>query len=308
MIFSLEKIRLELKVSWKISRNESLFKENFVLKSGKYQSEIAPNIRYGETPERIEAEFQELCSMPTSFDLGWCHSFKNAVSNLRLKTKAHGDVFGYLNLTKLDHVQTSFSIPIMEQGEIKDYLAQNSQYDIYKLKVSGPSAFSLLAEVCKHTDKLIRVDANEGFTSLEQYLEFETKIMNFNIQFIEQPFSSSMTYEYEKLLPISKFEIIADESMEDDFDGELFSKMFHGINVKLMKAGGIENAKRLLDKARAHGLKTMVGCMIESSLGISEAYHLAGLCDYCDLDGALLIKKDPFSKLISYENGSVILN
>ena len=159
----------------------------------------------------------------------------------------------------------------------------------------------------KHTDKKIRIDANEGFTSLASYLEFEEQIKAFNIEFVEQPFPTSLIDEYLELKKCSKFEIIADESLLEDFNGDKMSAMFHGINVKNMKSKGLVNSKKLLMNARKFGLKTMVGCMIESSLGISEAMTLVSLCDYVDLDGALLIKNDPFAKLVTLEDGKLSL-
>jgi glutamate racemase len=305
MSLTLKKVKLDLKVNWKIARNSSLFKENYILSNGTYESEIAPNIRYGETTERIEMEFKELvASNQLSVKPHWCNSFKNAVSNLDLKIKASGDLFSYLNLSKQE-VVTSFSIPMMEVSEVKDYLETNSRFDAYKLKICGLHDLPLLREVVACTDKKIRIDANEGFLSLDNYLEFENKIKNMNIEFIEQPFKSSMKEEYKKLKKVSVFEIIADESVEDDFNGPEFLEMFHGINVKLMKAGGIENSKYLLEKARKFGLKTMLGCMIETSLGISEALVLAELADYVDLDGALLIKNDLYKDLLQIKKSKL---
>jgi glutamate racemase len=307
MSYQLKQIELELKVNWKISRNESLVKYNYILGHAGHESEIAPNIRYGETPERIEKEFLELQAKPGVLQESWCNSFKNAVNNVHLQKKSDGDIYSFLKLNKLTKVKTSFSIPIMEVGEVKAYLEKNNQFEVYKLKIAGVTHLPLLEEVCSRTDSLIRIDANEGFSGLDEYLEFEKKIEGLNIEFIEQPFKSSMLDDYLKLKPVSKFPIIADESVEDDFDGELFSKMFHGINVKLMKAGGIEEGLRLLKKARCFGLQTMIGCMIESSLGISEAYALAELCDFCDLDGALLTSNDPYQSLFDLEDGYLIL-
>jgi L-Ala-D/L-Glu epimerase len=304
MYYELKKIKLALKQTWKISRNESLFKTNYILSKNGIASEIAPNTRYKETAERIEKEFLELNQKPEILDEQWCQSFKNAVNNIALKEQ--GDIFSQLKLANLPKILTSFSIPIMDEKEVKDYLDLNNQFQIYKLKVCNESALGLLKEVTRHTAKPIRIDANEGFHSLEEYLHFEEQIKDFNIEFIEQPFSHTMIEEYKKLKPISRFEIIADESLINDFNGELFSKMFHGINVKLMKAGGITTAAMLLRKAKQLGLKTMIGCMIETSLGISEAYVLASLCDYCDLDGALLIKNDPYQNLFTLEDGFLI--
>lgn len=307
MNFKLKKIKLELRTNWKISRNESLFKENFILELNGFESEIAPNIRYNETVERIQKEFSELEKNPKIIQQHWCNSFQNAVNNVLIKDKSCGDIYSFLKVKKTNKILTSFSIPIMEIKNVESYIDENSGFDVYKVKISGLESLPFLKEVCRCTQSRIRVDANEGFTSLEKYLEFEEEIKNLNIEFIEQPFKSSMENAYFKLKPISLFPIIADESVEDDFDGELFAKMFHGINVKLMKAGGLQYGLRLIKKAKAYGLKTMIGCMIETSLGISEAYALAALCDFCDLDGALLIKNDPYGHLFEIEKGYLFL-
>ncbi len=303
MNYQLEKIKINLKVNWKIARNQSLFKENFILSSGEFASEVAPNIRYGETAKRIEKEFKDFVNNEYKLKESYCNSFKNAVVNLELKRASQGKIEIHLNLPEIKKIKTSFSIPIMEVSELEHYLASHPHLGIYKLKVGGLHDLPLLEKLHELTSASlrgarIRVDANEGFSSLASYLEFEQKIKHMNIEFIEQPFKASMVDEYIKLKPKSHFEIIADESVEDEFDAELFSKMFHGINVKLMKAGGIIRAKYILEQAKDHGLKTMLGCMIETSLGISEAFVLASLCDYFDLDGSLLISNDPYADLL----------
>lgn len=296
MILNLRKIRLKLKVNWKISRSETLYKENFILSDGRYESEVAPNLRYNESPELIEENFLELQNQASlMIQTHWCHSFQNAVNNLNLK-RNHTDIYKFLNLEPVSEVITSFSIPIMDKGDIESYINTNSSYLIYKLKISNKDDIDILKEVSRCTNKKIRIDANEGFGSIDEYLEFENLIQKYNIEFVEQPFRAAMKDEYRRLKPISKFEIIADESIERDFDAVEFSELFHGVNIKLMKAGGIENAKYLLEKAKNNHLKTMLGCMIETSLGISDALYLASLADYVDLDGSLLLENDPYTK------------
>jgi L-alanine-DL-glutamate epimerase-like enolase superfamily enzyme len=102
------------------------------------------------------------------------------------------------------------------------------------------------------------------------------------------------------------FDLIADESIEDQGDFDFLKTQFHGVNMKLMKAGGYLNGLKILNSAREKGLKTMVGCMIESSLGIYSAYNLASNVDYLDLDGFIIIKDDPFNLLVE-ENGYIKL-
>lgn len=306
-MYEIKKINLKLKTTWKISRNSSDEKENFIISFNGHESEVAPNVRYYEDSKLIESHFKEL-KKTTKMNLTWANSFQSAINNVLLKHENNGDLYKALDIPKVEAVKTSFSIPIMEPDQVQDYLKKNSQFHFYKLKVSDENSFHLLQEVVKQTDKPIRVDANEGFKSLEAYLDFQNKIKDFNIEFIEQPFPVGMKEAYKSLYPQSLFPVIADESVLLDFKGEEFQKMFHGINIKIMKCRGLETAKRLLLKGKQFGLKTMVGCMIESSLGISEAMSLAALADYIDLDGSLLVENDPYAHLIRVEEGHLILN
>lgn len=303
MNYQLEKIKLNLKVNWKISRNESLSKENFLLKGEKFTSEIAPNIRYGENEEIIVNNFKDFLNNPHQENSLWCQSFKNAFNNLKLKERYNGDLFRALGLRKINGAQTSFSIPIMSLDRVGEYIEKNDQFHFYKIKIDAKDPLALIHEVSKHTKNPLRIDANEAFTDLDGYLRFEARLKDFNIDFIEQPFPAKFIHEYESLKSVSNYEVIADESVIDFFDEKLFQKSFHGLNVKIMKTGGVENAKRILLKAKEFGMKTMIGCMIESSLGISEAFSLAELADYIDLDGALLINNDPFKELYRLKRG-----
>ncbi len=306
MKWNLKSIELELKVNWKISRNESSIKENFILSCGEYESEIAPNIRYSETRSKILQNFEELKTQKkVIINPLWCNSFKNAVSNILLKKKCGGDILTTFGLKGLREVETSFSIPIMDPRDVKDYLNLNHQFNVYKLKVSNLESKELLWEVFKHTDKRIRIDANEGFSEISHFLEFENELKGKNIELVEQPFKKSMVEEYRELKGRSLFPIIADESVEEDFEPALFKDQFHGINVKLMKAGGIEKSYELIKKAKSVNLKIMLGCMIESSLGIEEAFHLTEFADFVDLDGALLTRNDPYGDRFEVKDGKL---
>ncbi len=303
----LEKLKLDLNVEWKISRNSTNFKENYILSHKEHQSEVAPNIRYGETPEHIEKSFSDFLNNPKVLENDeFPRSLKNAILNLELKST--GDIYQILSLKRIESIKTSFSIPIMESKNLKDYLKERMDFKVYKCKIANTNELSLLKTLASLVDVPIRVDANEGFQSLEDYLHFQSEIKGLNIEFIEQPFPAARKDLYLQLKGKSLFPIFADESVEDDFNGDEFQKMFDGINIKLMKAGGIERSKQLLEKARKYHLKTMLGCMIETSLGIREAMYLAELVDYFDLDGHLFLKDDPYKNLLEIKNGILCLN
>ena len=322
MIFELEKIKLDLKVNWKLSRNETLFKENFIFKiindDKVFSGEIAPNIRYNETAEKIQQDFDNfLKDYAVTDDISsflyttqYSHSFQFAVESAFVhfnSALSECSVSGYLGLEDPEAIYTSYSIPIMEEDKLKDYIEQIQRFKYIKIKVNKDNAVSFVKSIARLTSVPLRIDGNEAWTDLDSYKNFEEEIKDINVQFIEQPFSASMIEEYIALKPVSRFEIMGDESIEQVVDFDLIAKQFHSINVKLMKAGGYSKAIDLLTGAKKRGLKTMLGCMIETSLGISSAMNLASLADYFDLDGSLLIKKDPFN-LITESNGSLSLN
>ena len=160
--------------------------------------------------------------------------------------------------------------------------------------------------------KPVRVDANEAWTTKEQALQqIEWLAGDGHIEFVEQPMPATAdTRDMAWLRERSPLPLFADECYHHDRDVALCADCFHGVNVKLMKTGGLSAALDALRAARQAGLKTMLGCMIESSLLISAAAHLADLTDYLDLDGNLLITNDPFlgvatkQGVLSFANGS----
>jgi L-alanine-DL-glutamate epimerase-like enolase superfamily enzyme len=174
--------------------------------------------------------------------------------------------------------------------------------------VNQDIAAALVLEVAKHFKGKLRIDGNEAWSDLPSYLAFE-KVLRENkikVEFIEQPFKASDVKLYKELFPVSHYPLMADESITESADFEDLKSMFHMINIKLMKTGSFFKAIDFLKAAREQGMQTMLGCMIETSLGISQAMALASLADFFDLDGCLLIKEDPFS-LVELREGKLYL-
>ena len=313
----LEKIHLDLKVNWKLSRNQTTFKENFIVHfetgHGHFRSEIAPNIRYGETPESIETQFAEW-NKKNSFDLNTLdskmfHSLRFGLESVLLAygaAKKGKNLSSYLNLKDSRPQITSYSMPIMPIGEIAEYLKPLDRFKSLKIKVNAESAFDMLQEIHKRTQVKLRVDANEGWSDLDEYLRFQEKIQGMNIELIEQPFPSHMHAEYRELKKISPYKLLADESIEDVGDFSELSGQFHAVNIKLMKTGSLIKARELIHEAKRHNLEVMMGCMIETTIGISYGMLFTGMVDYVDLDGFLLIKEEPF-RLVKETEGIVSL-
>ena len=149
-----------------------------------------------------------------------------------------------------------------------------------------------------------RVDANCAWT-VEQTIEYAPELKKLGVEFIEQPLPANQMAEMEEVFAKSVLPVIADESCIQEQDVLACVGKFHGVNIKLAKCGGLTPARRMIAQAKDFGMKTMCGCMTESSVGISAIAQLLPLLDYVDMDGALLIANDPASG-VRVEKGAVI--
>lgn len=323
----LEKRHLDLKVNWKLSRNQTTFKENFIVHLetpvGNFQSEIAPNIRYGETPDKIQEQFDlwlnglDLKALSNDKSLTEAldktklfHSLRFGLESAFLASfaKAQGKTLSdYLGLPKPVAVETSFSMPIIPVNEIPEYLEKIKRFTSLKIKVNAETAEDMLSEIKKHTSVKLRVDANEGWSDLDTFMRFQETLKGMNVELIEQPFPSSMEAEYRELKKITPYTLLADESIEDVASFSDLAAQFHAVNIKLMKTGSLIKARDLILEAKRHNMTAMMGCMIETSIGISYGMLFGGMVKYVDLDGFLLVKDEPF-KLVSEESGILKLS
>jgi L-Ala-D/L-Glu epimerase / N-acetyl-D-glutamate racemase len=178
-------------------------------------------------------------------------------------------------------------------------------WPVYKIKLGTDNDIEIVRELRKHTEAVFRVDANCAWT-VDQTIENSVALAELGVEFIEQPMVRENWAGMEQVFAKSALPVIADESCQREADVARCAGCFHGVNVKLVKCGGLTPAKRMLDSARKKGLKTMVGCMTESTVGISAIAQLLPLLDYVDMDGALLLAEDIASG-IRIEQGRPIL-
>ncbi len=176
-------------------------------------------------------------------------------------------------------------------------------WPIYKIKLGTKNDIEIVTELRKHTDAVFRIDANCGWTA-EEAVENSFKLKELGVEFLEQPLPANDIEGAKHVFKNSALPIVADESCIIESDVEKCVGLFHGVNVKLSKCGGLTPGKRMLEKAKSLGLKTMVGCMTESTVGISAIAHLLPLLDYVDMDGGLLLKED-IANGITIENGVI---
>jgi L-alanine-DL-glutamate epimerase-like enolase superfamily enzyme len=188
---------------------------------------------------------------------------------------------------------SSFTIGLDTPDMVRRKVREAAAYSILKIKVGTPTDRAVLQAVREETDKPIRVDANAGWT-LKEALQRLPLLEEMGVELIEQPLAPDDLEGLRVLRAASRLPIIADESCRTAADIPRLAGAVDGINIKLAKCGSLREALRMIAVARAHQMRVMVGCMMESSLGITAAAHFTPLLDYVDLDGAALLKHDPF--------------
>ncbi len=211
-------------------------------------------------------------------------------------------LFG-LNPAKAAH--TSFTIGIDTPENMAKKALQAKKYPILKIKVGTKHDLDTIKAIRDVSQATIRVDANTAWTPKEAIRNINA-LTPYNIEFVEQPVPA---HDWEGLKLIREnvpVPIIADESCVTVDDIPRVAGCVDGINIKLMKCGGLRNALKMIHVARAHNLQVMIGCMVESSLAITAAAHLTPLVNYADLDGNLLVDNDPFTG-VTVEQGKLML-
>ena len=172
---------------------------------------------------------------------------------------------------------------------------------LYKIKLGTPNDLEIIETLRAYTDVPFRVDANCGW-SVEETIYNAKYLKKLNVEFIEQPLKADNWEGMKEVFAKSELPLIADESCISEQDVERCFGHFHGINIKLVKCGGLTPARRMITKARQLNMQVMCGCMTESSVGMSAIGHLLPLLDYVDMDGALLLKNDPAKGVMLRDN------
>ena len=206
-----------------------------------------------------------------------------------------------LNINKIP--LTNFTIGI---DTIKKMVSKMKElpWPIYKIKLGTNEDLRIVSELRKHTDAMFRVDANCAWTA-EQTIAFAPELKKLGVEFIEQPLAANDIEGMKKVFAECVLPVIADESCIVESDVKSCHGLFHGINIKLTKCGGPTAAKRMIAEAKSLGMKTMIGCMTETSVGISSIAHFLPLLDYVDMDGSLLINNDPATG-VTFDYGRII--
>ncbi len=201
---------------------------------------------------------------------------------------------------------TSFTIAIDSPDAMAERVREADAYAVLKIKLGGPDDRGVIEAIRRVTDKPIRVDANEGWSREQAVREIEW-LAGQGVEFVEQPLPAGDLDGTRWVHERSALPLYADENAGTSADLPALVGAFDGINIKLMKCGGLREALRMTHTARALGLKLMIGCMIESSVAITAAAQLTPLLDHADLDGNLLVTNDPYRGVTLDATGRLVL-
>jgi L-Ala-D/L-Glu epimerase / N-acetyl-D-glutamate racemase len=201
--------------------------------------------------------------------------------------------------------QSNYTIGIDAIENMKQKILE-TPWPVYKIKLGTNHDVAIVSELRKITDAVFRIDANCAWT-VQETLDNAVELKALGVEFIEQPLKADAWKEMRILREKSVLPIIADESCQRFEDVEPCAKVFHGINIKLMKCGGITSALKMIALARSKNLKVMAGCMTESSIGISNLVQIAPLLDYIDADGAMLLEED-IAEGVKIINGNIVFS
>ena len=202
---------------------------------------------------------------------------------------------------------TSFTIAIDTPEAMARMARDLADFPVIKVKLGGDGEDETRLAAIREArpDARLRIDANAGWT-YAQAQDYLTRLEPYDLEMIEQPLAKGEIEKMGLLQSQTSIPIVADESVQTMEDvARLADAGVGGVNIKLMKTGGLTPALRLIRLARERGMRVMLGCMVETSLGVTAMAHLLGLADWFDLDGPMLISNDPFDG-ITYTGGALI--
>lgn len=222
-------------------------------------------------------------------------------------TKSKGiPLYQYWNLKTDHHIPNCYTLSI-DTVDVMVERMQQTPWNIYKIKLGTERDIEIVEALRKHTKATFWVDANCAWTKEETILK-SREFAKLGVEFIEQPLAADQWEEMEEVFQKSALPLFADESCKVFDDIQKCENRFHGINIKVMKCGGLIPALKMIKAARSHQLKVMVGCMTESTVGISAIAHLSPLIDFADMDGQHFIKNDPADGVKVTNEGFVFPN
>ncbi len=320
-------VRLKLRHTWTTVMSSSDFRDTLQLRYTRDGitgiGEGAPIVRYHEDAASAQKAIESVSGLlrsadPRQFAKVMAEVFRSIDGQYAGKAAidiALMDWFGqrvgiplytYFGLDPADAPVTTFSIGIDKPEITRQKVREAAAYPILKIKVGLDSDEATVEAVRSVTKKPLRVDANEGWKDKEEAVRKINWLEKQGVEFVEQPMPAAMIEETRWVRSHVHIPVIADEACLRASDIPKLADAFDGVNVKLDKAGGILEAYRMIQIAKSLGMKTMLGCMVSSSVSVTAAAHLSPLVNYADLDGNLLIANDPYTGVL-VRDGKLIL-
>ena len=241
---------------------------------------LPPDIQFKRWYERFSEDRFVLCALDMAYHDLWG----------KLKGKKLVDLWG-LDISK--NKLSSLTVGIDSIPNMLKHIDENP-WPLYKIKLGTDHDMEIMRAIRAHTDKPLKVDANGGWNPL-QTIEYSKILKELDVEYIEQPLPMDQINEMENVFEQAALPLYADESCHVPEDIKKCIGKFHGINIKLMKCGGLTPALEMIDLAKQNNLQIMIGCMTETSIGISALGQILPLVDHADMDGSLLISNDPAS-------------
>lgn len=277
----------------------------------------------GESVESVTAFLSRVDPQRLSdpFAMEAVHSYLDSLSSGDRAAKAAVDIalhdiagkmagrpcYALMGLTPGNLPYTSFTISNDTPEELERKLAESEPYRVIKVKMGVKGDRELIEWIRSHTERPMCVDVNQGWKTREEALDNILWLADRNVLFVEQPMAKGDLDGHRWLKERSPLPIVADEAVQTTADIPALADAYDGINIKLMKSGGLHEAYKMAILAKALGLKVMLGCMTETSCAVTAAAQLAPLAEWVDLDGNLLISNDIFSGM-KIVDGRVTLN
>jgi L-alanine-DL-glutamate epimerase-like enolase superfamily enzyme len=324
MQLSFSPYKLALKHTFSISRESHDFQDSLVVslslnnKTG--YGESTSNPYYKITLDSLMAEINLVKKEIEAYNFDTPEQFHHFLTQLSLTNfaicaldLAANDLYGKLKNkplyelwnTSIDHYPiTNYTIGI---ASIEKMIAKMKElpWPIYKIKLGTDHDVEIIKTLRTYTNAVFRVDANAAW-SVDETINNSVALKALGVEFLEQPLAADNWEGMKEVIKTSALPIIADESCIVESDVLLCNKHFTGINIKLTKCGGLTPARRMIKQAKSLGLQVMVGCMTESSVGISAIAQLTPQLDYVDMDGAMLLKTDIASGIGINADGTLV--
>ncbi|NQV29845.1 MAG: dipeptide epimerase [Candidatus Marinimicrobia bacterium] len=319
--------RITTKFEFKIARSAESYYDVVILElsDGQYTGygEAAPSKRYEKGPAAIldllvanekqilalslkdhddrqaalERLFPESYSLQSALDIAFWDLFG------RQSGQALWKIFG----AQKNMVASSYTIGISDLDIIPTKLKEAAPYDLLKIKLGTDYDHEIMRAIRSQTDKVLRVDVNEGWKTLDDAKRGAEWLAGENVEFLEQPMPAHQLDDIAKLRDFSPLPLVADENSVRPEDIPGLVGAYDGINIKLMKCGGLTNARKMVELAHHHNFDIMLGCMVETSIGISAMSQLGSFARWLDLDGNVLLAHDPYIG-VGNEAGKIVLS